>query len=77
MNGGVEGGRAAEDEYTAKRYHQPDDEWSETMDLRGLALDTELIFGLGRDLANSARWPDWLPQSEFKAVRDESAGERR
>ena len=76
MDGGADAGRAAEDEYTARRYHQPDDEWSEAMDLRGLALDTELIFMLGRDLANSTRWPEWKPNSEFKAVRDASAGAR-
>jgi Zn-dependent M28 family amino/carboxypeptidase len=77
MDGGVDAGRSAEDEYTAQRYHQPGDEWSANMDLRGLALDTELIFTLGRDLANSTRWPSWKDTSEFKAVRDESAGARR
>lgn len=73
----MEAGRAADQDYRAKRYHQPDDEWSESMDLRGLALDTELVYALGRDLANSTRWPEWKPDSEFKAVRDESAVARQ
>ncbi len=77
VEGGMEAGRTADQDYRAKRYHQPDDEWSESMDLRGLALDTELVYALGRDLANSTRWPDWKPASEFKAIRDASAGARR
>jgi Zn-dependent M28 family amino/carboxypeptidase len=77
VEGGTAAGRAADDEYTAKRYHQPDDEWTANMDLRGLAHDTELVYALGRDIANSTRWPEWKEGSEFKAVRDDTAGERR
>jgi Zn-dependent M28 family amino/carboxypeptidase len=75
--GGVAAGRAADEDYTANRYHQPDDEWTEEMDLRGLAQDTELVYELGRDAANSNLWPQWKDGSEFKAIRDESAGARR
>ncbi len=77
----VKGGRAAGDawnaDYIAHRYHQPADEWSPGMDLTGQAADAELAFELGEDLANARVWPQWKPNSEFKAIRDASAGMRR
>jgi hypothetical protein len=47
------------------------------MDLRGLAADTGLVLDLGRDLANSTRWPEWKATSEFKPIRDKTADQRR
>jgi hypothetical protein len=41
-----------------------------------MAQDVELLHNLGRDLANSRAWPDWSPDSEFRAVRDKTAAER-
>jgi Zn-dependent M28 family amino/carboxypeptidase len=73
LNGGVEKGRAWRDAFVAKGYHQPDDEWSPDWDLRGLAFDVGLFWEVGRDLANSRRWPEWLDGTEFKGVRDRSA----
>ena len=63
-------GKAAQEDYTAKRYHQPADEWSPNSDLRGVVIDVGLLYTLGRDLADSRRWPQWQPGSEFKAIRD-------
>ena len=68
---------AARDEYTARRYHQADDEWSADWDLRGQVEDLELIFNIGRDLANSRDWPEWMPGSEFGPARAPSASQRR
>ncbi len=76
-NGGEAAGRAAEIDYTVHRYHQPADEWKADWDLRGQAIDDGLIYGIGRDLANSRRWPDWQAGSEFKAVRAATAAERK
>jgi Zn-dependent M28 family amino/carboxypeptidase len=76
MEGGVAAGQAAYDEYIAKHYHQPSDEWSESWDLRGFAIDTGLLYELGRDLAASRRWPEWLEGSEFKARRDATSSHR-
>jgi Zn-dependent M28 family amino/carboxypeptidase len=75
--GGVEAGKAASEEYNEKRYHQPGDEWSPTWDLTGAAEDTELLYTIGRDMANSRRWPEWEQGSEFKAIRDRTASARR
>lgn len=68
---------AARDDYTGRRYHQADDEWSPDWDLRGQVEDLELILAIGRDLANSRDWPKWMPGSEFGPARTPSAGERR
>jgi Zn-dependent M28 family amino/carboxypeptidase len=68
---------AARSEYGSRRYHQADDEWSADWDLRGQVEDLELIFNIGRDLANSRDWPEWMPGSEFGPARAPSAGERR
>ena len=75
--GGVAAGKAASEDYNEKRYHQPGDEWSPTWDLTGAAEDTELLYTIGRDMANSRRWPEWEAGSEFKAVRDKTASARR
>jgi len=34
--------------------------------------DIELFQSIITDLANSSRWPELLPSSEFKSIRDES-----
>ena len=77
VNGGKARGVALREVYNEKKYHQPKDEWSEEMDFTGEAQDVMLLYDVGRSLANSTRWPDWTPGSEFKAVRDESAAKRR
>ncbi len=77
VDGGREAGQKWVDDYTGRCYHQPCDAWGPDWDLRGAAEDIVLLYRLGRDLANSNRWPEWKPGSEFKAVRDESAAARR
>ncbi len=77
VNGGVAAGRAWQVEYTAHRYHQPADEWSADWDLSGQVLDLTLLYNVGRSLATSDRWPEWKPGSEFKALRDATAAERK
>ncbi|MFA7264673.1 MAG: M28 family metallopeptidase [Caulobacter sp.] len=75
--GGVAAGKAYSDMYIKDRYHQPADEWSDNWDLSGMSADLSLLHGLGLDLATSTRWPEWQAGSEFKAIRDATAGERR
>jgi Zn-dependent M28 family amino/carboxypeptidase len=76
LNGGIARGEALGKEYVTKHYHQPSDEWSPQWDFSGMAEDTQLLHNLGRDLANSRQWPNWSPDSEFRATRDQSAGQR-
>jgi len=76
VNGGVARGEALSKEYVDKHYHQPSDEWSPAWDFTGMAEDVQLLHNLGRDLANSRDWPNWSTDSEFRATRDRSAGDR-
>jgi Zn-dependent M28 family amino/carboxypeptidase len=75
--GGTAAGSKAEEEFTDQKYHQPGDEWSSSWDLRGVAIDIGLFYDLGRELADSRRWPDWKADSEFKATRDKTKSARK
>jgi hypothetical protein len=59
------------DEWTARNYHQPGDEYSEDWDLAGALDDLHLFFLIGYELANGTMFPQWNEGTEFKAVRDE------
>jgi Zn-dependent M28 family amino/carboxypeptidase len=76
VSGGIARGEALDKEYVEKHYHQPSDEWQPSWDFTGMAEDDQLLHNLGRDLANSREWPDWSPDSEFRATRDRTASER-
>jgi Zn-dependent M28 family amino/carboxypeptidase len=76
VTGGTARGEALASDYTAKRYHQPDDEFNPAWDFRGMAQDANLLHLLGLRLANSREWPNWSQDSEFRATRDKSAPER-
>lgn len=67
---GEEYGRQMAVDYTSNRYHKPSDEYSPDWDLRGAAEDLQLLFEVGRRVADSDGWPQWLEGSEFKARRD-------
>jgi Zn-dependent M28 family amino/carboxypeptidase len=67
---------AARDEYTTRRYHQANDEWSGDWDYRGQIQDLELYWSIARDLANSRDWPTWSETSEFATARAASDGAR-
>ena len=77
VNGGLAAGQAWAAEYTAHRYHQPADVWSADWDLSGQVADLGLLYRLGARLANSDEWPDWKDGSEFKAIRDQTAAQRK
>ncbi|MEE3627009.1 M28 family peptidase [Nitrospirillum sp. BR 11752] len=71
---GAEWGKAKEEEYTRLHYHQPSDEWSPAMDLRGGAVEVNMWYDISRALATSDAWPKWYDKAEFKAARDKSQG---
>jgi Zn-dependent M28 family amino/carboxypeptidase len=77
VDGGVAAGRAMEDSYTTNNYHQPSDEWSAQWSFTGMARDLEVLYGVGRDLADSPAWPNWSKDSEFRTIRDQSAAKRK
>lgn len=77
LDGGVARGTALREAYFACCYHQPGDRWRDDWNAEGQAADTELVRALGERIANGHDWPQWLPGSEFRAVREESAAARR
>jgi len=77
VNGGVAAGKAAEEEYVTKHYHQPSDEWQASWPFTGMARDLQILYTLGNDLANSNAWPNWSKDSEFRAARDATAAQRK
>jgi Zn-dependent M28 family amino/carboxypeptidase len=75
--GGVAAGKAHHDNYTSANYHQPSDEWQASWPFTGMVRDLGILYAVGNDLANSNAWPNWSADSEFRAARDQSAGERK
>jgi Zn-dependent M28 family amino/carboxypeptidase len=70
-------GQAKADEYVANDYHKPSDEVKPDWDLSGAVVDMELLYRVGREIADGDTWPAWKPSSEFRAVREASlAGAR-
>jgi Zn-dependent M28 family amino/carboxypeptidase len=68
---GKEFGKALQDEYVAKYYHKPSDEYDPNRwNLEGAVDDVQLLYNIGETLSNSDQWPGWKEGSEFKAIRD-------
>jgi Zn-dependent M28 family amino/carboxypeptidase len=64
-------GKQLQDEYTAKYYHRPADQYdAERWNLAGAVEDTQLLYKVGKRLAHTDQWPSWKENSEFKSVRD-------
>jgi hypothetical protein len=67
-------GRTAEwskqqnDDYTAKKYHQPADQFEEGWDFRGAVQLSRIVVDFTRALGNSREWPTWNADAEFKRV---------
>ncbi len=70
--GGIPAGQAIRDEYRAKHYHQPSDEFDPNWDLRGPLEDMQVMYELGADIANSDAWPTWHEDNEFYSIRQKS-----
>ena len=64
-----EWGKAQRDEYTAKHYHNPSDEYSPAMDFSSNAALAKFGFALGWQALIAKGTVDWLPGDEFEATR--------
>jgi Zn-dependent M28 family amino/carboxypeptidase len=64
-----EWGKAQRDEYTAKHYHNPSDEYSPSMDFSSDAALAQFGFALGWQALRAKDTVNWLPGDEFEAVR--------
>ena len=68
---GKEYGKQLQEEYTAQYYHKAADGYDAARwNLDGAVDDVQVLYNVGRSLANSTRWPGWKEGSEFKAIRD-------
>ncbi|WP_420829983.1 M28 family metallopeptidase [Croceicoccus hydrothermalis] len=72
IEGGTAAGAAAAADYTENRYHGPQDEYDPDWNWDGAEQDLRLFYRLGRSLANTGAWPNWLDGDEFRRIRDES-----
>lgn len=63
-------GKQKQDEYTKNDYHKPSDEVKPDWDLSGAVEDARLMLEVGVRVADGDRWPDWKPDSEFRARRE-------
>jgi Zn-dependent M28 family amino/carboxypeptidase len=62
-------GRAQQQEYTAKHYHNPSDEYSPTMDFSSNASLAKFGFALGWQALQAKDTVNWLAGDEFEAAR--------
>ena len=74
---GFTGHNEASADYVANRYHKPSDEWTPEWVMDAAATDVDLLYLVGRDMADSEEWPEWNAGSEFEAARAASAAARR
>lgn len=73
---GFTGHNAASQDYVTNRYHKPSDEWTPDWVMDAAAVDIDLLYAVGRDLADSRAWPRWSPGAEFEAARQASDDQR-
>ncbi len=57
------------EEYNAKHYHQPSDEYSDEWDMANIEQIARFAFLLGQSAANLEKLPTWNPGDEFLAAR--------
>ena len=59
------------EDYVENKYHQPSDEYDpKTFVLSGIQFDAQLLYNIGKRLANENTFPKWYDDSEFKAARE-------
>jgi Zn-dependent M28 family amino/carboxypeptidase len=64
-----EWGKAQEEEYTSKHYHDPSDEYSPSMDFTSNSELAKFGFALGWQALLAKDTVQWLPGDEFEAAR--------
>lgn len=65
-------GKAHEEEYTSKHYHQPSDEYDPKWPFTGTAQIASIVYRFGTQLANASTIPTWDANAEFRAIREQS-----
>ncbi|HEY2380281.1 MAG TPA: M28 family metallopeptidase [Terriglobia bacterium] len=62
--------RPDEDDFTAKRYHKPSDEYDPKWNMTIAAKDADAFLQVGVHVANGEQWPQWKPTAEFHRKTD-------
>jgi Zn-dependent M28 family amino/carboxypeptidase len=62
------------DEFDLHDYHQVSDEVKPDWDLTGAVQDVDLIFEVGYQVSNGAKFPEWKPGAEFRVKGSASRG---
>ncbi len=70
-------GQRRVDAYFNTDYHKQTDDYREGWDVAGSIEDLTLLFEVGSTVASGGTWPNWYPDNEFRAARDQSAGQRQ
>ncbi len=65
-------GKSMFEEFNAKHYHQPSDEYHESWDVSGMEQMADLGLTLGLDIANTPKLASWKAGDEFLAAREKS-----
>jgi len=63
-------GQQKREEYTTNDYHKVSDEIKPGWDLSGEVQDMQLLFEVGRFVADAPTFPQWKPGTEIKARRE-------
>ena len=63
-------GQRTRDYYTEHDYHKPSDEVKPDWDLSGAVEDLRVFMEVGYSVAQTDKYPEWKPGTEFKAKRD-------
>ena len=69
-------GREQVEAYEKNIYHQPSDEYRDTLNFSGAAEDAQLAFYLGCRVADADTMPRWKKGDEFEAARMKALGSR-
>ncbi|QDX27247.1 M28 family peptidase [Sphingomonas suaedae] len=72
VEGGRDAGRAAAADYEKNKYHGPKDEFDPSWNWAGAEKDLQVYYAVGRMLAMTTAWPNWVEGDEFRAARDKS-----
>ncbi|HEU4720933.1 MAG TPA: M28 family peptidase [Gemmatimonadaceae bacterium] len=59
-------GRQQEEDFTAKRYHQPSDEYRPDLDLSGVVQLADIVHRFARRIADAPTMPTWNADAEFQ-----------
>jgi Zn-dependent M28 family amino/carboxypeptidase len=77
VDGGEAVGRPFYQAQMAAHYHNLEDEWRADYDFSAAIQNLDLLYRLGRELADGTAWPQWKPTAEFGRIRAETEAARQ